>query len=190
MSDGGNSYIVLDLRRRKIFIRGEINFGTSASFAVELDKLSSENKLCSIDISSPGGSLVSSLDSYNKIRNATFPVTTMTFGSVVSGGLLIFLGGDKRLISKQALVKFHWPIEGRGHDEEINPDSTKTDANYFDKIFLHLGSIISERTGLPIEKVLDYMRYSKTFTGEEAVKMGIATGLLNDKNFNKKEKGK
>ena len=181
MSDGGNSYIVLDLRRRKIFIRGEINFGTSASFAVELDKLSSENKLCSIDISSPGGSLVSSLDSYNKIRNATFPVTTMTFGSVTSGGLLIFLGGDKRLISKRALVKFHWPVEGRGHDEEINPDSTKTDANYFDKIFLHLGSIISERTGLPIEKVLDYMRYSKTFTGEEAVKMGIATGFLKER---------
>ena len=179
--DGDSSYVILNSRRRKIFIRGEINFGTSASFAVQLDRLSLQGKPVSIDITSSGGDTISSLDIYNKIRHAAFPITTATFGGILSGGLLIFLGGERRLVSRQSLIKFHWPIMSREHDEELNPDSTKTDADFFDKVFQHYGFIISERTGLPIKKVIDYMRYSKTFTGEEAVKMGIATGFLKER---------
>src|SRR3989344_3270454 len=139
--DGDSSYVILNSRRRKIFIRGEINFGTSASFAVQLDKLSPQGKPVSIDITSSGGDTISSLDIYNKIRHAAFPITTATFGGILSGCLLIFLGGERRLVSRQSLIKFHWPIK----------------------------------------KVIDYMRYSKTFTGEEAVKMGIATGFLKER---------
>jgi ATP-dependent protease ClpP protease subunit len=186
-NDGEEFYIISDFRRRKIFIRGEISFETSIRFAVEFDKMCSSNEPFTIDISSPGGDVISSLDIYNKIRTARCLVNTLTFGIVASGALLIFVSGDRRFISERAIARFHWPIAYRDN-EEISPDSTKSDVDYFNGIFKQWSTIIAARTGLTSQAVQKYMRYSRMFVGKQVLQMGIATLILNDKNFDKKFK--
>lgn len=187
-SDG--SYVVSNLRKRIIFIRGEINHNASACFAVQFEEIKRQKGKITIDISSPGGDIISTLDIYNKIRNATFPVTTITYGAIGSGALLIFLGADQRLISKNALIRFHWPVVARDIDEEINPDSTQTDDDYFKTLFNHCGKLIASRTGLKLRTIKNYMRYSKAFDGEQAFKMKVVTKIIENNNLNKTQKGR
>ncbi|KKS44033.1 hypothetical protein A2567_02100 [Candidatus Azambacteria bacterium RIFOXYD1_FULL_42_11] len=187
--EGSDSYISCNPQERKIYIRGDINSHASNYFAIGFDKMRSQKTLTVIDISSPGGNSIPGLDIYNKIRTSVCPVITMTFGTVCSAAFLIFLGGDKRIISREAMIRFHWPIGERNH-EEINLDSTETDRDYYKKLFEHYCNIIANRTGLTLRDIRKYMRYSRMFDGKQALKMGIATAIFEDKFPNKNKKGR
>lgn len=178
-NESNDSFINFDLKKRIIYIRGEVDSLIARDFAMGFNDLKGQKKTIMVDIGSPGGEVASSLDIFNKLRNSGCPIIMVTFGVIASGALLIFLGGDERIISKNAIIRFHWPVVIR-ENEEINPDSTEADRDYFKKIFEHAGTIIAGRTGLSLREVKNYMRYAKAFDGVQSREIGLATKILEE----------
>ncbi len=129
-------------------------------------------------ISSPGGEVTAGLALYDVMRLAKSPVTTICVGIAASMGSILFLAGSKRLMTKHSQIMIHDPsVNMGGYNKALAVQETLEQIMKTREI---LGKIIAERTGKQLKTVYSKTKGDAYFSSDEAIKFGLATGILED----------
>lgn len=123
-------------------------------------------------ITSYGGELDPCMGLIDIMLNSRNRIRTIGAGAIMSAGLLIFLGGDERLVTKNTSILCHqlsaW-IGAKHHDLAAYQDELK---GLHEKMIDYVG----KRTGLSKKRVKEELLgpTDKWFGAKEAVRLGIA----------------
>ena len=137
-----------------------------------------EGKTITLNIYSPGGSVLHGLVLYDTLRALSsqgHAIITHARGYAASMGSLIFLAGDTRLIGAEALVMFHSLSAGTGgslHDME-------DDVAFFKRLNTRLDGIITSRTKVTKKQLAEQTKKRDWWLdSKEALSLGVAHEIL------------
>lgn len=162
---------------------GTVNYATNERVLGNLREMIAHNKpedICLI-VTSTGGPTGTAMSFHDTLRYVwRVNITTIASGDVDSSGILLFLAGHRRYVTKHTTLLLH--LGGRIFEagkrftrEEIeamtNEDRLK-DEQY--------ASVIAEHsTGLTVPRVLEMMKNNTILTPSELVRYGLAERELN-----------
>nr|WP_312576048.1 ATP-dependent Clp endopeptidase proteolytic subunit ClpP [Sedimentibacter sp.] len=177
---GERSYDIYSrlLKDRIIILSDEVNDATASVIVAQLLFLESEDpdKDIQLYINSPGGSITAGMAIYDTMQYIKPDVSTMCIGMAASMGAFLLLSGakGKRFALPNSEIMIHQPLGGmKGQASDI-----KIHADRIIKIRESLNTIISERTGQPIEKVEKDTDRDNFMTSEEAKSYGIIDDII------------
>lgn len=182
-SRGERSYDIYSrlLKDRIVMLSEEVN-DTSASLVVaQLLFLEAEDpdKDIYLYINSPGGSITSGMAIYDTMQYIKPDVSTICIGMGASMGAFLLTAGakGKRFALPNAEIMIHQPLGGfQGQATDIG-----IHANRILKIKKKLNTIISERTGQPLEKVEQDTERDNFMTAEQAKEYGLIDEVITKK---------
>ncbi len=141
------------LRERIVFLVGTVNDQSANLVVAQLLFLESENpdKDIFFYINSPGGSVSAGMSVFDTMQFIKPAVSTLCMGMAASMGAFLLAAGakGKRLALPNSRIMIHQPsggTQGQATDIEIQ-------AREILKLRESLNSILSERTGQPLEKI-------------------------------------
>lgn len=165
------------LNNHVYFLNGEID-GYSVDSAIKWilyeNLIEEKDKVLSLYINSPGGSLSDCFALIDIMRQSKYPIKTIGIGMVASAGFFIFACGTKgyRIISRNTSIMFHQYsefIHGKEHD---------IDAYYkeFKLVQNRISGVLEEVTGMSKEEVKSKLTPPSDvwLTADELVEYGIA----------------
>jgi ATP-dependent Clp protease, protease subunit len=167
------------LKDRIVFVGGEIDDDMASIVIAQLLFLEKEDPDKDIDmyINSPGGSVTAGLAIYDTMQFIKPEIATICAGFAASAASVLLTGGarGKRLSLPYSKILIHQPwvgqIGGQATDIEIH-------ARELIETRRTLASLYSERTGQPIEKVLQDLERDYHMTAEEAREYGLIDEVL------------
>jgi ATP-dependent Clp protease protease subunit len=191
-SHGERSYDIYSrlLEDRIIFLTGEITDDTANNVVAQLIYLEGKNpdKDIFLYINSPGGSVSAGLAIFDTINYIKCDVCTICIGLAASMGAFLLTSGTKgkRFALPNSEIMIHQPLGGaQGQASDI-----QIQAKQIQKIKSKINTILSERTGKPIEKVEKDTDRDFFMSAEEALEYGIIDKIFEkrgiEKLFNKK----
>ena len=153
-------------------------------FQNELNAVAADNTEATIRINSGGGDMIKGMAMYDSIRNSSCKFTGIVEGIAASMAGPIFMACDTRLINQNARIMLHRPqgvYAGEAEGFASFSDLMKQEEQKLINIF-------TERTGQPEDVVKSWFvpGAQKWFNAADAVKYGIATGIVNAKADNVK----
>ncbi|MBO7695931.1 MAG: ATP-dependent Clp protease proteolytic subunit [Methanobrevibacter sp.] len=193
MNDNLNIFNVNVIGERSLYFSGEIDSNSIARTNCELLKMISkiimqakviknfEPGHINLFIESFGGSLDDSWALIDIILNSPIPIYTYALGMAESGGLKIFLAGDKRFVMEHSLLMFHELSacsEGKFADIHEYHEYLAKEQEKIDKYIL-------ERTKMK-KKQLEEIKKSKEdfyMCPQEALDLGFATNMFSLDNW-------
>ncbi|MGI6752034.1 MAG: ATP-dependent Clp endopeptidase proteolytic subunit ClpP [Anaerovoracaceae bacterium] len=166
------------LKDRIIFLGEDVNNHTASVIVAQLLFLEAEDmeKDISFYINSPGGSVTAGLAIYDTMQYIKPDVSTICIGMAASMGAFLLAAGakDKRFALPNAEIMIHQPmggISGQAEDMRIH-------AEHILKTREKLNTILSQRTGQPLERIrLDTDR-DNFMNPEEALAYGIIDKVI------------
>lgn len=177
---GERSYDIYSrlLKDRIIILSDEVNDATASVIVAQLLFLESEDpdKDIQLYINSPGGSITAGMAIYDTMQYIKPDVSTICVGMAASMGAFLLLSGakGKRFALPNSEIMIHQPLGGmKGQASDI-----KIHADRIIKIRDSLNTIISERTGQPMEKVEKDTDRDNFMTSEEAKAYGIIDDII------------
>jgi ATP-dependent Clp protease protease subunit len=166
------------LENRIVFLAGVINDASAIEIVMKLLYLQYENKSQEIHfyISSPGGSVTSTLQIYDTMQFLECPVATYCLGMAASGGAILLAGGTKgkRYALPHSKIMVHQPwgqVGGQVSDIEIQANEILKDRH-------RLNVILAKHTGQPVEKIETETERDRYFTAAEAKEFGLVDDVL------------
>jgi ATP-dependent Clp protease protease subunit len=132
-------------------------------------------------VNSHGGATGIGMAFYDTVRSVLKPtLTTIGSGDVDSSGIIVFLAGKKRYLTKNTTLLLH--LAGRTFGTEkrfstLDLENILKEDKLKDYQYACVVSDATEGKWSP-EKVLELMANNTVFTAEEAVSMGIAHKVL------------
>jgi ATP-dependent Clp protease protease subunit len=167
------------LKDRIVFVGGEIDDDMASIVIAQLLFLEKEDPDKDIDmyINSPGGSVTAGLAIYDTMQFVKPEVATICAGFAASAASVLLTGGakGKRFSLPYSKILIHQPwvgqIGGQATDIEIH-------ARELIETRRTLANLYSQRTGQPIEKVLQDLERDYHMTAEEAREYGIIDEVL------------
>jgi len=134
----------------------------------------------SLYINSPGGSVYADLAIYDTMQFVKPDVQTICFGTAMSMGSLLLMGGTagKRLALPDAKILVHQPsggYQGQSADIEIHAREILKLRQRIDELYAH-------HTGQSQEQVHDDMDRDHYFTAAEAAEYGLTDRVIRDRN--------
>ncbi|RFU60158.1 ATP-dependent Clp endopeptidase proteolytic subunit ClpP [Bacillus sp. V59.32b] len=179
-SRGERSYDIYSrlLKDRIIMIGDEINDALANSIVAQLLFLEADNpeKDISLYINSPGGSTSAGFAIFDTMQYIKPDIRTICTGMAASFGAMLLIAGTKgkRFALPNSEIMIHQPLGGaRGQATEI-----EISARRILKLREHINSIISERTGQPVEKVARDSDRDYYMSAEEAKEYGIVDEII------------
>lgn len=168
---------------RMIEYLGMVNYATSERVIEEIRELVREDAAQNINllVTSAGGPSGTAMGFYDTVRSVLKPkLTTIGSGDVDSSGVIIFLAGDTRYVTKNTTLLFH--LAGGSFEGSKRYTASEIDAilrEYRLKDFQY-ASIVSERSNgrLTSEQVLSMMEKNTILTPPELVSYGLADAIL------------
>lgn len=162
---------------------GMVNYATSERVIEEIRGLYEEDPGAEIvlAVTSAGGPTGIVMSFYDHMRYILKPnLTTIGSGDVDSSGIILFLSGDTRYVTKNTTLLLH--PAGRNFNENQRYTALEMDAMLREdrlKDFQY-ASIVSERSNgrLTTEKVLELMDKHTILTPSELVTYGLADQVL------------
>lgn len=130
----------------------------------------------SVEISSPGGSVVDALAMYNALRASGMSITTKVMGAAMSAASLVFMAGDKRQMPRNTFLMLHNPstiVYG-------NEDDMREAADMLRKIGALVRGTYRARSNLSDERTAEILAKDSYFSADEAKDLGLATEVLPD----------
>jgi ATP-dependent protease ClpP protease subunit len=129
-----------------------------------------------VHINSEGGVVDTGFDIFNYLKSLGLPITTVGSGLVASIATVIFMAGDKRVLTTGTEFMIHLPMGGidNGTADEIE--------NYAQEVRdceNRLIKFYSQQTGLNSEALQPLLRNETWLTEDQATSLGFAT-LLNE----------
>ena len=169
------------LKERVVFLVGPVNDGSANLIVAQLLFLESENpdKDISLYINSPGGSVSAGLAISDTMQFVKPPVSTLCIGMAASMGAFLLAAGEKgkRFALPNSRVMIHQPlggVQGQASDIEIH-------AREILKLRDTLNSILSERTGQPLDRIARDTDRDNFMSSEDALKYGIVDRVLSSR---------
>jgi ATP-dependent protease ClpP protease subunit len=135
-----------------------------------------------IESNGPGGSLLAAWRIIGIINNAKtkgIQVDTIVYGYALSANFIIFMSGDKRIVSPYAELMYH---EVRMTDyKEHTPSSAVDGADVLIHLQKSVDAYIAERCLLSVEELKAKIKNKEYWlNGREAKKLKFATHILRD----------
>ncbi|SFF84876.1 ATP-dependent Clp protease, protease subunit [Planifilum fulgidum] len=166
------------LKDRIVFIGSTIDDVVANTVVAQLLFLAAgdSQKDIHLYINSPGGSITAGMAIYDTMQYIKPDVSTICLGLAASMGAFLLLAGapGKRHALPNAEVMLHQPwggAKGQASDIKIQSDRILRDRE-------RISRIISERTGQPLEKVLQDTDRDFFLTAEEAKEYGIIDRVI------------
>jgi len=179
-SRGERSYDIFSrlLNDRIIMLTDEVNDATSSLVVAQLLYLEGQDpaKDISLYINSPGGSVTAGLAIYDTMQYIKCDVSTICMGMAASMGAFLLAAGakGKRYALPNSDIMIHQPSGGaRGQATDI-----RIQADHMLLIKKRLNAILSERTGQPLEVIMQDTERDNFMTAEEAVQYGLIDKVI------------
>ncbi|MCI9063058.1 MAG: ATP-dependent Clp protease proteolytic subunit [Clostridia bacterium] len=182
-SKGERSYDIFSrlLKDRIIFLGEDVNATTASLVVAQMLFLESEDpdKEISLYINSPGGSVTDGLAIVDTMNYIKCPVKTICLGLAASFGAVLLANGEKgkRYATPNAEILIHQPLIG-GHGISGQTTDIKIHAEQMIKTRERLTKILSDKTGQPLEKVMEDTERDHYMTAEEALEYGLIDEIL------------
>ena len=161
------------LKDRIIFIGTEINDQIANTVIAQLLFLRAEDpkKDINIYINSPGGYITAGLAIYDTMQFMSYEINTYCLGMAASMGALLLMAGTKgkRYALPNSRIMIHQPsggMSGTAADLELQ-------ANEIIQLKSICANIIAEKTGLPLQKILEESERDNYMNPQQALKYGI-----------------
>lgn len=177
---GERSYDIYSrlLKDRIVFLGEEVNDVSASLVVAQLLFLEAEDpdKDISLYINSPGGSISSGMAIYDTMQYIKPDVSTICVGMAASMGAFLLAAGakGKRYALPNAEVMIHQPsggMQGQATDMAIQAERIL-------KMKKKLNTILSERTGQPLEKIEKDVERDYFMSAEEALKYGLVDKVI------------
>lgn len=177
---GERSYDIFSrlLKERIIMLSEEVNSVTASLVTAQMLFLAAEDpdKDIQFYINSPGGEITSGLMIYDTMQHIKPDVQTICMGMAASMGAFLLAAGapGKRFALPNAEIMIHQPsggAQGQASDIQIA-------AAHILRIRQRLNTILSGRTGQPIEKIAADTDRDTWMTTEEAVAYGLIDHVM------------
>ena len=166
------------LKERIIFLVGPVNDQSANLVVAQMLFLESQDpdKDIHFYINSPGGSVSAGMSIYDTMQFIKPDVSTMCMGMAASMGAILLTAGakGKRFSLPHSRVMIHQPLggmQGQASDIEIH-------AREILLIKERLNQIIAERTGQPLEKVINDTDRDNYLYAQAAVEYGLIDKVL------------
>lgn len=168
------------LKDRIIFLADEVNDVTAGLVVAQLLFLEAEDpdKDIYLYINSPGGSVTAGMAIYDTMQYVKPDVSTICIGMAASMGAFLLNAGakGKRYALPNSTVMIHQPLggaKGQATDIEIH-------AKWILQIKERLNTILSERTGQPLEKVKADTERDNFMSAMEAKEYGLIDEVIKE----------
>ncbi len=168
------------LKTRSILISGEINKDQADQFTRNILVLDSQsNDPIYVYINSPGGDVYSGFAIHDMIRFVDSPVYVIGQGLIASAAALIFLAAEKerRVGLPNSTYLIHQPLsqmKGVASDMQIQ-------AEKMEELRKKLDKLISDATGMDLEKVSKDTERDYWLSAEEALSYNILSRIIESK---------
>ena len=182
-SKGERSYDIFSrlLKDRIIFLGEDVNATTASLVVAQLLFLESEDpdKEINLYINSPGGSVTDGLAIVDTMNYIKCHVSTTCIGLAASFGAVLLANGEKgkRYATPNAEILIHQPLIG-GHGITGQTTDIKIHAENMIKTRERLNKILSDRTGKPLEQIMQDTERDHYMTAEEALEYGLIDEIL------------
>ena len=182
-SKGERSYDIFSrlLKDRIIFLGEDVNATTASLVVAQLLFLESEDpdKEINLYINSPGGSVTDGLAIVDTMNYIKCPVSTTCIGLAASFGAVLLANGakGKRYATPNAEILIHQPLIG-GNGITGQTTDIKIHAENMIKTRERLNKILSDRTGKPLEQIMQDTERDYYMTAEEALEYGLIDEIL------------
>lgn len=177
---GERSYDIFSrlLNDRIIMLTDEVNDVTSSLVVAQLLYLEGQDpsKDISLYINSPGGSVTAGMAIYDTMQYIKCDVSTICMGMAASMGAFLLAAGTKgkRLSLPNSDIMIHQPSGGaKGQATDI-----MIHANYITKKKKLLNEILAERTGQPLEIIMQDTERDNFMTAQEALEYGLIDRII------------
>lgn len=168
---------------RMVEYLGMVNYATCERVIEEIRQLLQEDAAQNINllVTCAGGPSGTAMGFYDTVRSVLKPnLTTIGSGDVDSSGVIIFLAGDTRYVTKNTTLLFH--MAGGCFEGSKRYTTSEIDAilrEYRLKDFQY-ASIVAERSNgrLTSEQVLSMMEKNTILTPLELVSYGLADAIV------------
>ena len=180
-SRGERSYDIFSrlLNDRIIMLSEEVNSTTASLIVAQLLFLEAQDpdKDISFYINSPGGSISAGMAIYDTMQYINCDVCTICMGMAASMGAFLLQAGTpgKRMALPNAEIMIHQPLMGglQGQATDI-----KIHADHIIRMKKKLNTIMSERTGQPLEVIERDTERDNFMTAEEAKAYGLIDKVI------------
>ncbi len=167
------------LKRREIFLWGEINDESAESIVKKILFFDGQNKDdITLYINSPGGVISSGLAIYDAMQYAGSAISTVCMGQAASMAAVILCSGTKgkRLVWEHSRVLIHQPLIsgnmfGPASDIQIQAEEML-------RIRDNLNEILARHTGQSIKKITEDTDRDFFMSADEAKKYGIIDKIV------------
>ena len=178
---GERSYDIFSrlLNDRVIILSEEVNDTTASLVVAQLLYLEAQDpdKDISFYINSPGGSISAGMAIYDTMQYINCDVCTICMGMAASMGAFLLQAGTpgKRMALPNAEIMIHQPLMGglQGQATDI-----KIHADHIIRMRKKLNTIMSERTGQPLEVIERGTERDNFMTAEEAKAYGLIDKVI------------
>ena len=126
-----------------------------------------------VHINSEGGVVDTGFDIFNYLKSLQLPITTVGSGLVASIATVIFMAGDKRILTSGTQFMIHSPmggIDGTADEIEAYAQSVRDCENKLIKFY-------TNQTGLGTDAIAPLLRNETWLTEDQATSLGFATAL-------------
>lgn len=180
---GERSYDIYSrlLKDRIIMLCEEVNDASASLVVAQLLFLEAEDpdKDIYLYINSPGGSITAGMAIYDTMQYIKCDVSTMCMGMAASMGAFLLTAGakGKRFSLPNAEIMIHQPLGGfQGQATDIGIHAKRIIA-----IKKKMNTIMSERTGQPLETINKDTERDNFMTAEEAKNYGLIDEVIEKK---------
>ena len=178
---GERSYDIFSrlLNDRVSILSEEVNDTTASLVVAQLLYLEAQDpdKDISFYINSPGGSISAGMAIYDTMQYINCDVCTICMGMAASMGAFLLQAGTpgKRMALPNAEIMIHQPLMGglQGQATDI-----KIHADHIIRMRKKLNTIMSERTGQPLEVIERDTERDNFMTAEEAKAYGLIDKVI------------
>ena len=177
---GERSYDIYSrlLKDRIVFLGDQVTDQVANLIIAQLLFLEAEDpdKDIRLYINSPGGSVSAGMAIYDTMQYISCDVSTTCIGLAASMGAFLLAAGakGKRYALPNSEIMIHQPLggaQGQATDVEIH-------ARHILKIKDDLNRILAERTGQPLEKIIEDTDRDHFMTAEEAKAYGLVDEVV------------
>jgi ATP-dependent Clp protease protease subunit len=167
------------LKKRQIFLWGEINDETAESIVKKILYFDAQNNEdISLFINSPGGVISSGLAIYDAMQYANSDVATICMGQAASMASVLLTAGakGKRSVWEHARVLIHQPLIsgnmfGPASDIQIQAEEML-------RLREDLNQMLANHTGQSMKKIIEDTDRDFFMSAEEAKKYGIVDKVI------------
>lgn len=166
------------LAARELELTGPVDSESCANVIrglLHLQRTNSEAPI-TLFINSPGGEVSSGLALLDVMSAISCPMHTVCLGLAASMAALLFIAGDTRDMLPHSRVMIHDPLIGGSVGGSAL--SVKARADDLMRIRDITAQVISEHTGMPLERVFELTARDTYFEAEEAVAAHLADHVI------------